>query len=109
MQRNLEIPAYFAPLRLSRSPAGYCGFAMHLGKFGWGQADEDHVPKYDRQHCAGRLDGFRGPGKTYFTLKPGAQAESATYAGYIWRAKDERGTPLIYFVAGEDPGTAIVP
>ena len=52
---------------------------------------------------------FEARAKTYFTLKPGAQAESATYAGHIWRAKDERGTPLIYFVAGEDPGTAVVP
>jgi len=51
---------------------------------------------------------FEGRGKTYFTLGNGQQAESATYAGHVWRAKDERGALLGYFVAGELPGTAIV-
>ena len=31
---------------------------------------------------------FEGRAKTYFTLQPGQTAESATFAGHIWRAKD---------------------
>jgi hypothetical protein len=51
---------------------------------------------------------FEGRPKTYFTVRPGEQAESATYAGHIWRAKNERGTVLGYFIAGEEPATAVV-
>jgi hypothetical protein len=51
---------------------------------------------------------FEGRPKTYFTLRRGEQAESATFAGHVWRAKDERGALLGYFVAGELPGTAVV-
>lgn len=51
---------------------------------------------------------YQGAGKTYYTLRPGQKAEAATYGGHVWRAKDERGTVLGYFVAGEQPGTAEV-
>lgn len=51
---------------------------------------------------------YQGRGKTYFTLRPGQQVEAATYAGHFWRAKDERGAVLSYFMAGRQPGTAAV-
>jgi len=51
---------------------------------------------------------FQGQAKTYFTLKPGGRAESATYAGHVWRARDARGQVLDYIVAGEQPGTAVI-
>jgi hypothetical protein len=51
---------------------------------------------------------FEGRAKTYFTLKPGEQSESATFAGHIWRAKNERGVVLGYFIANDSPATAVV-
>ena len=51
---------------------------------------------------------YEGRPKTYYTLKPGEKTEAATYAGHIWRAKNDHGAPLSYFVAGELPGTAVV-
>jgi uncharacterized RmlC-like cupin family protein len=51
---------------------------------------------------------FQGNAKTYFTLHAGQHAESSTYAGHVWRARDERGTVLRYFIAGEEPGDAII-
>jgi hypothetical protein len=51
---------------------------------------------------------FQGRPKTYFTLRPGARADSATCAGHVWRARDARGQILDYIVAGEQPGTAVI-
>ncbi|MEO6004317.1 MAG: hypothetical protein ABIZ04_19410 [Opitutus sp.] len=51
---------------------------------------------------------YQGQAKTYHTLQPGGKAESATYGGHIWRARDEHGVVLAYFIAGASPGTAVV-
>ncbi len=51
---------------------------------------------------------YRGHARTYFTLRPGQEALTATYAGHIWRATDARGTVINYFVAGRQPGTATI-
>ncbi len=51
---------------------------------------------------------FEGRPKTYFTLRPGQKGDSATYAGHVWRARDQRGKVLRYFVAGEAAGTAVI-
>ena len=51
---------------------------------------------------------FEGRPKTYFTLPRGEQTESATFAGHVWRARNERGVVLGYFVAGEETATAVV-
>ena len=51
---------------------------------------------------------YEGRAKTYYTLRPGQRLEVATYAGHIWRAVDERGAVLGYFIAGRQPGTAVV-
>jgi hypothetical protein len=51
---------------------------------------------------------YEGRAKTYYTLRPGQHAETATYAGHVWRAKDEHGAVLSYFIAGRQSGTAVV-
>lgn len=51
---------------------------------------------------------FEGQPKKYFTLQRGEKAHSRTFAGHVWRARDERGTPLGYFVATENPARAVV-
>jgi hypothetical protein len=51
---------------------------------------------------------FEGRPKTYFTLPRGEQTEAATYAGHVWRIRNERGGVLGYFVAADAPATAVV-
>ncbi|HUJ42692.1 MAG TPA: hypothetical protein VLW52_03690 [Opitutaceae bacterium] len=51
---------------------------------------------------------FQGQAKTYFTLRPGGRAESATYTGHVWRVRDAHGRVLDYFVAGDQAGTAVI-
>ena len=51
---------------------------------------------------------YEGRPKTYFTLRKGEQTETSTYTGHVWRAKNERGTVIGYFVGGSEPGTAVV-
>ena len=51
---------------------------------------------------------YQGQAKTYFIVRPGQTAESATFGGHIWRAKDEHGVVLAYFIAGASSGTAVV-
>lgn len=51
---------------------------------------------------------YEGRPKTYFTLAPGQRTESVTYAGHIWRVRNAHGAVLGYFVAAEEPATALV-
>lgn len=51
---------------------------------------------------------YEGRPKTYFTLRKGEQTEASTYVGHVWRAKNERGTVIAYFVGGTEAGTAVV-
>ncbi len=51
---------------------------------------------------------YEGRAKYYYTLHPGQHVEAATYPGHVWRARDERGAVLGYFIAGQQPGTAVV-
>ena len=51
---------------------------------------------------------YEGRAKTYYTLRPGQKVEAATYAGHVWRAKDEHGAVISYFMGGRQPGTALV-
>jgi hypothetical protein len=51
---------------------------------------------------------FEGRPKTYFTLQKDQRTEMSTYAGHVWRAKNGSGKVLAYFVAGQEPGTAVI-
>lgn len=51
---------------------------------------------------------YQGHARTYYTLRPGQEAQAATYAGHIWRAVDASGAVIDYFIAGRQPGTATI-
>ena len=51
---------------------------------------------------------FEGRPKTYFTLRPGEQADSETFAGHIWRARTQAGALLGYFIAADQPSSAVI-
>ncbi len=51
---------------------------------------------------------YSGRPRTYFTLRPGQQVPASTYGGHVWRATDERGNVIAYYIAGLKPGTVTI-
>lgn len=50
----------------------------------------------------------RGERKLYQTLAPGEQWDQETFATHVWLATDEAGRGIAIFVAGPQPGLAVV-
>jgi dipeptidyl-peptidase-4 len=52
------------------------------------------------------LDGIRQP---YGTVPAGAERQLRTYAGHVWLIVGKDNKPLVVFVGGAQPGTAVIP
>ena len=51
---------------------------------------------------------YEGRPKNYYTLRSGETCRSGTFVGHVWRATDDTGALLGYYVASEIPALTVV-